>query len=133
MKINVAKFRQRLERQRQDALEFIGRLSCETRSLDTDRGQDSADLSALSVTKESLFEQGSQRRRVLRLVEKALRSILEGSFGTCDACGDEIQSKRLEALPWTQYCLRCQEEFETNRGAGFSTAPSQSERLRRIG
>jgi DnaK suppressor protein len=135
MKINLAKFRQNLERQRQDALEFLGRLGCETRSLASDRGQDSADLSVLSVTKESLFEQGNQRRKVLRLVERALLRIRDGSFGTCDACGDDIQRKRLEAVPWTQLCLRCQEEREGNRETSFSAGPGQrsNELWRRAG
>jgi DnaK suppressor protein len=123
MKINIAKFRLKLERQRQETIDFLSRIVCETRSLDSDRGQDSADLSELSVTKESLFEQSSQRRRTLRLVEVALRRIRDGSFGICDSCGDAIQAKRLEAVPWTQYCLRCQEELEGSGGTGFSVGP----------
>jgi len=28
------------------------------------------------------------------------------------ACGDDINARRLEALPWTRYCLHCQQSFE---------------------
>jgi DnaK suppressor protein len=27
-------------------------------------------------------------------------------------CSDEIGGKRLEALPWTRYCIACQEKIE---------------------
>jgi RNA polymerase-binding transcription factor DksA len=39
----------------------------------------------------------------------------------CVACGDDIQSGRLEALPWTRHCLRCQETIE--RGVTLKAIP----------
>ena len=39
-------------------------------------------------------------------------SVEAGSFGTCEACGEEIQPKRLEARPVTTLCIRCKEEQE---------------------
>ncbi len=49
---------------------------------------------------------------VLRLVEGALREIHEGTFGVCGQCGDDIPVKRLEAVPWSPYCVSCQERAE---------------------
>jgi len=46
---------------------------------------------------------------VRRSVPSALIRIQDGSFGTCGHCGDEISRRRLEALPWTPLCIRCQE------------------------
>jgi DnaK suppressor protein len=46
------------------------------------------------------------------MIEAAPRRIAEGTFGLCAACGDDIPRKRLEALPWTDRCLRCQEIAE---------------------
>jgi DnaK suppressor protein len=68
-----------------------------------------------------MFQQTSQRRTELLLIEQALQRIGNGSFGVCEACGDDIQIRRLEALPWTRYCLKCQEGVEQNRRA--DTAP----------
>jgi RNA polymerase-binding transcription factor DksA len=39
-------------------------------------------------------------------------------------CGDEIQDQRLQALPWTQFCLRCQGQLEEKIGASLSTRTS---------
>ncbi len=101
-----------LESRRDEALEMLTRLGEEARNLDDDSPQDSADQSISSVSKESLFQQSSQRRRSVRLIEAALHRIQEGTFGVCDACGRDIQIRRLDALPWTQFCLRCQEKRE---------------------
>ena len=43
----------------------------------------------------------------LRDVERALVKLGEGSYGTCDACGAEIPSERLEAIPWAVLCVSC--------------------------
>jgi DnaK suppressor protein len=118
---NVERLRQKLEFQRHETRQFLRRLDQEAKSLDAEDTQDSADRCVISVSKESLFERSSQRRTVLGLIEAALKRIADGSFGICVACGDEIQDQRLQALPWTQFCLRCQGELEGKIGASLST------------
>ena len=46
---------------------------------------------------------------LLRNVRAALRRIDEGSFGVCLHCEEDISPKRLAALPWTPFCIQCQE------------------------
>jgi DnaK suppressor protein len=123
--IEVERIAQRLKLRRQQISEFLKRLDDETQELDTDSVQDIADRSVLSMSKESLFERADQQRIVLRMVERALRRISDGSFGVCASCGDDISARRLEALPWTQYCVRCQEALEDEQPRG-SSAQSQS-------
>ena len=48
----------------------------------------------------------------LRNVRAALRRIEEGSFGICQQCDEEIHPKRLAAVPWAQFCTRCQEAVD---------------------
>ena len=50
----------------------------------------------------------------LRNARAALRRIQEGSFGTCQQCDDDIHAKRLAAVPWAQFCIRCQEALDGN-------------------
>jgi DnaK suppressor protein len=45
----------------------------------------------------------------LRNVRSALQRIEEGSFGMCMHCEDDISPKRLAAVPWAAFCIRCQE------------------------
>jgi DnaK suppressor protein len=118
---DVERLREKLEFQRHETRQFLRHLDQEARSLDAEAAQDSADRCVISLSKEALFERSSQRRTVLGLIEAALKRIADGSFGTCVGCGDEIQDQRLQALPWTQFCLRCQGELEEKIGTSLST------------
>ena len=41
----------------------------------------------------------------LRLVEKALVRMDEGTFGTCEVCTEPIETERLNILPMTNHCI----------------------------
>jgi DnaK suppressor protein len=82
------------------------------READRDVSQDPADKASNSYTKELLFSQSTTERNTLRLIEEALDRITEGVFGECVNCGQDIQAKRLDAIPWTPHCIKCQEQME---------------------
>jgi DnaK suppressor protein len=48
----------------------------------------------------------------LRNARAALRRIEEGNFGTCLGCDEDIHPKRLLAVPWALFCIRCQEAVD---------------------
>jgi DnaK suppressor protein len=50
----------------------------------------------------------------LRDAQAALRRIEESSFGTCQECDEDIHPKRLAAVPWATFCIRCQEAADGN-------------------
>jgi RNA polymerase-binding transcription factor DksA len=45
----------------------------------------------------------------LREVRAALRRIDAGTFGICVGCDENINPKRLAAVPWASSCIVCQE------------------------
>ena len=51
-------------------------------------------------------------RILLTSVEDALRRVHDGTYGICEACGREIPFQRLEAVPWADKCLSCQQTAE---------------------
>jgi DnaK suppressor protein len=73
---------------------------------------DSMDLSCCNATKESMAARNSQNRGKLKLVERALERIQNGSFGACLACSGAIGLRRLQAVPSASYCFECQERLE---------------------
>lgn len=111
-KFNNHDFKSQLEQRRAELLRVAERTRLEGRELGLDGPQDSAESSELSVSKEALFAESSRHRHLLRLIESALERIHDGNFGKCASCEEEIGLRRLLALPWTQYCIRCQEEIE---------------------
>ncbi len=106
-------FKKRLETRQQELRRTVNRNQADGRSADEDTAAaDIADRAASSYNKEFLFSVSNNDRALLQMVENALSRIREGSFGECIHCGKEINSKRLEAVPWTRHCIECQEKLE---------------------
>ncbi len=47
---------------------------------------------------------------LLRNLEAALVRLASGAYGTCQSCHRAICEKRLEAVPWAEFCVRCEEQ-----------------------
>jgi DnaK suppressor protein len=108
-------FRKRLEERQHVLRRNVSRTELDGRQTDDDSAQDIADRAASSYNKEFLFHQSNSERQLLQMVETALERLREGIFGQCISCGEEINPKRLEAVPWTRYCIQCQEKMEQGR------------------
>jgi len=105
-------YKKKLQTRKDELLRIIARTEQEGREADDDPTVDLADKAANSYTKEFLFGQTHNDRSMLQLVNDALVRIRDASFGECTSCHEELQQKRLEAVPWTRYCLSCQEKQE---------------------
>jgi DnaK suppressor protein len=105
-------YKKKLATRREELVRAITRTEQEGREADEDTTVDMADKAANSYTKEFLFGQTHNDRSLLSLVDQALNRIKDGSYGECNSCHQELQQKRLEAVPWTRYCITCQEKTE---------------------
>jgi DnaK suppressor protein len=74
--------------------------------------QDLADKASSAYTKEFLYSLSNTDREVLQKVDESIIRLETGAFGLCEECGDEINRKRLEAVPWASHCITCQEKIE---------------------
>lgn len=54
--------------------------------------------------------------RALVEVEDALERMRAGSYGLCERCATPIAFERLEILPMSRYCMRCQHTLEARAG-----------------
>jgi DnaK suppressor protein len=45
-------------------------------------------------------------------IDRAIQRLVEGCYGTCDECGEDIAESRLRALPFAERCLRCEASRE---------------------
>lgn len=105
-------FQKRLLQKQQELMQAVARIEQDGRAADEEATQDIADKATNSYTKEFLFHQSNTDRSQLQLVNEALVRLREGSFGECIACGEELNLKRLEAVPWAGLCINCQEKVE---------------------
>jgi DnaK suppressor protein len=111
-KKRLDQFKKKLQSRREELVRTIARTEQEGRTADDDPTVDLADKAANSYTKEFLFGQTDSDRLMLQLVDEALRRIQQDTFGECLLCHEEIQQKRLDAVPWARHCRDCQEKFE---------------------
>jgi DnaK suppressor protein len=106
-------FRKLLETRRLNLRESVARTEEDGRAAQTaDSAQDIADRASSSYQKEFLFARSNNDRQFLQMVERALSSISEGVYGDCEQCGNPINERRLEAVPWARNCIVCQEKLE---------------------
>lgn len=70
---------------------------------------DEGDMSQQSHEEWIFLNRNTLDIKLLREVNDALRRFTQGTYGVCQECDEPISSKRLDAVPWARYCVRCQE------------------------
>ncbi|MGH9945027.1 MAG: TraR/DksA family transcriptional regulator [Pyrinomonadaceae bacterium] len=102
-------YRDRLLARRESLFKQVTEAELSSRERDLEATQDPADMAANHYTKELLISMSANDRNLLNLIDEALRRIEGSEYGECVNCGEQVQEKRLEAVPWARYCLRCQD------------------------
>lgn len=73
-----------------------------------------ADLGSDTYEQHNTLLLMSSEGEVLEQIEEALERIEDGVYGTCIECNKVIPKTRLNALPYTPYCVKCASELEQN-------------------
>jgi DnaK suppressor protein len=108
-------FRERLLLKKKEILEAYTKNKSYGMEADGEATQDIADKAANSYTKEFLFSLSNTERELLQLVDDALVRLEDRRFGVCVSCQEEMNLKRLEAVPWARLCLSCQQKQESGQ------------------
>ena len=105
-------FRNMLLQKKETIVRKLSELTTESKEMETNVAQDVVDKAETSYTKEFLLSLSDADREQLLLIDEALKRLRREEFGVCQICHQEIGRKRLEAVPWTPYCINCQEKAE---------------------
>jgi DnaK suppressor protein len=105
-------FRKMLLQKKEMIVRKLSQLTNESKEMETNVAQDVVDKAETSYTKEFLLSLTDADREQLLLIDEALKRLRREEFGVCQLCHQEIGRKRLEAVPWTPYCIDCQEKAE---------------------
>lgn len=70
-------------------------------------GEGFADAAAITAERTERLGLAENLSGMLTSVENALRHIEDGTYGTCEACGEAIEAARLEARPASLLCVDC--------------------------
>jgi len=79
-----------------------------------EKSPDALDEVQHAAERELAIRNLDRESHLLRNVKAALQRIEDGSYGICVHCEEEISPKRLEAVPWAAYCIKCQELADQN-------------------
>ncbi len=71
-----------------------------------------ADLGTEVFLREISHAKMDNIKNTLKLIDEALNRIEAGRYGVCTVCGESIERERLEAIPYTMYCIKCAKEHE---------------------
>jgi DnaK suppressor protein len=104
----IEHFKQLLET-RITELEAVAAGAQQESRVNTAKHADPADQAASEYERQALIHKAAAAQQTLRTLKQALERLRQGSFGECAECGGDIEPKRLEAIPWTRYCVKCQE------------------------
>jgi RNA polymerase-binding protein DksA len=110
---NVDKYKQALlaERDRvKRAIDYMhvenpGSIGEETGEVDSGWDNHLADTATATVDREIDYTLEENSEELLGEIDAALKRIDNGTYGICEACGKPIGEERLEAIPWTRFCI----------------------------
>jgi DnaK suppressor protein len=108
-KRKLKSYRDLLLARREGLFRQVTEAEMSSRERDAEATQDPADMAANAYTKELLISMSANDRRMLEMIDEALKRVEAGDYGECVNCGEPVSEKRLAAVPWARYCVKCQE------------------------
>jgi DnaK suppressor protein len=113
--VNIDHYRRRLLELERELAERLGE-EVETARETGDDQRAASDLAQVDQLKDDFLALAETDSAILAAVRAALGRIEDGTYGRCVADGEPIDEKRLEAVPWTPYCLKHQSALEERAG-----------------
>src|SRR4051812_20743083 len=87
---------------------------------------DALDQTQLAAERDLTVSLLNRESRLSRRVKGALRRMEDGDYGVCLACEEPISVKRLQAVPWAELCLGCQERADLKAAGGLGAEIDQA-------
>ena len=104
--------RKRLAMESEKLIRSISRKRAAADEITTENTEDEGDLATISHNKELLYNLHETDFARLKSIDQAIKALDRGQYGECVRCGNDINEKRLLAVPWAALCIHCQEEME---------------------
>jgi DnaK suppressor protein len=111
-KRDLDKFRKLLVEQREQLLGNARKAVSGDIHLDPDDFPDEIDTASSEMNLAFMGRLRERERGLLAKIDGALQKMEDGVYGECEACGEEIGLKRLEARPVAELCIDCKAEQE---------------------
>lgn len=107
----ITKFRTLFETEKRNLI-YSGNFLNEDFHLKQDDLLDEIDMTSSELETAMRMRLRNREALYLKKIDEALRRIMDGTFGECESCGEDIELRRLEARPTTTMCVACKEDEE---------------------
>ena len=77
-----------------------------------EKAPDAIDEVQLAGERELAIRTLARDSTMLHQLRDALARVADGSFGVCFHCEEDISPKRVNAVPWAAFCIKCQERID---------------------
>ena len=121
-KKELAKLKELLLKKREDVLAEINSIVRENLKSQKEASGDlsgysyhMADMASDSYERELSLNIATEERKVIYEIDEALKRIKDGKYGICLSCDKKIPLKRLNALLYAKYCIKCKSKEENTR------------------
>jgi DnaK suppressor protein len=108
----IAEARRQLSCEQDNLITSINRGRRAAEDIKPQNTEDEGDLATISHERELLYNLHESDFARLKFIQGALKAIDRGQYGECVDCGEDINERRLAAVPWATMCISCQEETE---------------------
>jgi DnaK suppressor protein len=115
----IADTRRQLSREQDNLIKSINRGRRAAEDIKPENTEDEGDLATISHERELLYNLHESDFARLKFIQGALKAIDRGQYGECVGCGEDINERRLAAVPWATMCISCQEQMETERSTSL--------------
>jgi len=114
-KNELKKFAMALKEEKARILNQLDKTKKHDLTLQTEDLPDEVDLASSELNQSMSLRIRDRERELVLKIEEALGKIEDGTFGLCEMCEEPIDTKRLEAQPVADMCIRCKEQEEIQR------------------
>ena len=113
-KTEVNKYKEILEKKQAELVQVLRNRD----GIAIEKSPDALDEVQNAAERELAIRNLDRESNMLRNVRAALHRIGTGAYGVCMHCDEDINPKRLNAVPWTSYCIQCQEISDRSQEEG---------------
>ncbi len=101
---------------RDELFDQVRSLSSSSLSYHHEPGEDLADVGSENFSRDMGLALISEEGHKVRLIQEAIERLVDGSYGRCVDCNEDIGVGRLDAIPYAKLCVRCKTIREGNDG-----------------
>ncbi|MFW2331209.1 MAG: TraR/DksA family transcriptional regulator [Nitrospinota bacterium] len=111
-KSDTIEFEKELKLKQEALFNSAQQIDAAIRKSNDERRGDDVDLAEVEIAQERSLQLRNKKFFELKQIEVAMKKLEAGTYGLCENCDSKIPPKRLKVLPYSLYCIECQEELE---------------------